>query len=122
MNAVAALYRLSCSLLVILLLAGFVAGASGCRPTVAPTPTPTATSVRPTPAPTPRPVATITPAEVFARSAGADQLLVYDARSREEYAAGHLPGAVALPLGELPQRLAEIPRDRLVVFYCSGST
>ncbi|MDI7268368.1 MAG: metalloregulator ArsR/SmtB family transcription factor [Myxococcota bacterium] len=43
-----------------------------------------------------------------------------DVRPVEEYRAGHLPGAVSVPLGELERRLAELPRDREVVAYCRG--
>jgi rhodanese-related sulfurtransferase len=42
---------------------------------------------------------------------------VIDVRGAEEYAAGHLPGALHIPGDELPARLAEIPRDRPVVTY-----
>ncbi|MBM4367901.1 MAG: metalloregulator ArsR/SmtB family transcription factor [Deltaproteobacteria bacterium] len=45
---------------------------------------------------------------------------VLDVRPAEEYRAGHLPGAVSVPLGELERRLAELPRDREVVAYCRG--
>jgi rhodanese-related sulfurtransferase/DNA-binding transcriptional ArsR family regulator len=45
---------------------------------------------------------------------------VLDVRPREEYAAGHIPGAVSLPLGELADRLAEIP-DGQIVAYCRGA-
>jgi rhodanese-related sulfurtransferase len=43
-----------------------------------------------------------------------------DVRPDEEYRAGHIPGAVSVPLGDLARRLAEIPRDREVVAYCRG--
>jgi rhodanese-related sulfurtransferase/biotin operon repressor len=45
---------------------------------------------------------------------------VLDVRPPEEYAAGHLPGAVNIPIGELAKRLAELPRRREVVAYCRG--
>ncbi len=37
-----------------------------------------------------------------------------------EHAAGHLPGAVSVPLAELRRRLAELPRDQEIVAYCRG--
>jgi hydroxyacylglutathione hydrolase len=43
---------------------------------------------------------------------------VLDVRSRAEWAAGHLPGAVNLPLGELEQRLDEVPRERPLIVHC----
>lgn len=45
---------------------------------------------------------------------------VLDVRPREEYAAGHIPGAVSIPLDELADRLAEIP-DGQIVAYCRGT-
>lgn len=46
--------------------------------------------------------------------------LVLDVRPAEEYAAGHVPGAVSIPLEQLADRLAEIPADTEVVAYCRG--
>jgi ArsR family transcriptional regulator len=43
-----------------------------------------------------------------------------DPRPPEEFAAGHLPGAVNLPLSELARRLRELPQGREVVAYCRG--
>ena len=43
-----------------------------------------------------------------------------DVRPAEEYAAGHLPGAINIPLAELTQRLQELPADCEVVAYCRG--
>jgi rhodanese-related sulfurtransferase/DNA-binding transcriptional ArsR family regulator len=46
---------------------------------------------------------------------------VLDVRPTEEYAAGHIPGAVSIPLDELADRLAELPDDGQVVAYCRGA-
>lgn len=45
---------------------------------------------------------------------------VLDVRPPEEFAAGHLPGAVNIPISELAKRLAELPKRREVVAYCRG--
>jgi rhodanese-related sulfurtransferase len=44
---------------------------------------------------------------------------VVDVRSPEEYAAGHVPAAVNIPVDELEARQSEIPKDRPVVTYCN---
>lgn len=46
--------------------------------------------------------------------------VVLDVRPVAEYAGGHLPEAVHIPLDELEQRLAELPADREIVVYCRG--
>jgi rhodanese-related sulfurtransferase len=38
----------------------------------------------------------------------------------EEYRAGHIPGALSIPVGELKARLKELPKDRDIVAYCRG--
>lgn len=45
---------------------------------------------------------------------------VLDVRPAEEYRAGHIPGALSIPLNELERRLSNLPRDRDVVAYCRG--
>jgi len=45
---------------------------------------------------------------------------VLDVRPPEEYAAGHVPGAVNIPLSELEQRLEELGKDQEIVAYCRG--
>ena len=47
-------------------------------------------------------------------------VLVLDVRPPEEYAAGHLPGAVNIPIKELEARLATLPRRKEIVAYCRG--
>ena len=58
--------------------------------------------------------------ELLARLEAGEPLVVVDVRPIEEYRAGHLPGAVSIPLEELEQRLRELPRDRQIVAYCRG--
>ena len=43
-----------------------------------------------------------------------------DVRPAEEYRAGHIPGAVSIPVGELKARLEELPKGRDVIAYCRG--
>jgi len=45
---------------------------------------------------------------------------VVDVRPREEYAAGHVPGAINVPVKDLEQRLKELPQDQEIVAYCRG--
>ena len=45
---------------------------------------------------------------------------VLDVRPVEEYNAGHIPGALSIPLKELQLRLSDLPRDQEIVAYCRG--
>jgi len=47
--------------------------------------------------------------------------MTVDVRPAEEYAAGHIPGALSIPLDELATRIAELPDDADVVAYCRGA-
>jgi len=47
-------------------------------------------------------------------------VLVLDVRPAAEYAAGHIPGAVSIPLDELEARLGELPANTEIVAYCRG--
>lgn len=47
-----------------------------------------------------------------------DDVVILDVREDWEYAEGHVPGAVWIPLGELPTRLNDIPKDKTVVAVC----
>jgi phage shock protein E len=46
--------------------------------------------------------------------------LLLDVRSTDEFANGHLDGARNVPILELESRIAELPRDRPLVVYCSA--
>jgi|SRR5687767_8024225 len=48
------------------------------------------------------------------------EVVLIDVRPREEYLAGHLAGAVSMPLDELAARLKELKKGREVVAYCRG--
>ena len=60
----------------------------------------------------------ITPAEVAARLARGDEIVLVDVREPHEWNAGHVEQAQHIPLGQVPGRVAEIPKDRDVVMIC----
>jgi hypothetical protein len=47
-----------------------------------------------------------------------ERLLVLDVRTHEEFATGHIPGALFIPVQELEKRLEEIPGDTPVLILC----
>jgi hydroxyacylglutathione hydrolase len=57
--------------------------------------------------------------QVLAKRLPLNNLVILDVRGRSEFASGHIRGAYNVPLGRLPQRLAEIPRDRTIVTQCA---
>ncbi|MGW2237443.1 ArsR/SmtB family transcription factor [Streptomyces sp. NPDC001759] len=50
----------------------------------------------------------------------AGEVVVLDVRPPEEYLAGHIPGARSIPVGELADRVAELPEESEIVVYCRG--
>lgn len=53
--------------------------------------------------------------------ARAGEVVVLDVRPEVEHAAGHLPGALHIPLDQLADRLDELPADMQIVAYCRGA-
>jgi hypothetical protein len=49
----------------------------------------------------------------------AGQAVLFDARSQESYTRQHIAGAISMPQDEVGGRVAELPTDKLVVFYCT---
>lgn len=47
-------------------------------------------------------------------------VVVLDVRPAEEFSAGHLPGAVNIPIQELAKRLKELPKRKEIIAYCRG--
>ncbi|OGT12406.1 MAG: ArsR family transcriptional regulator [Gallionellales bacterium RIFCSPLOWO2_12_FULL_59_22] len=58
--------------------------------------------------------------ETLMKMARRGEVVVLDVRPAEEYLTTHLPFARSIPLDELRQRLAELPKDRPIVAYCRG--
>jgi adenylyltransferase/sulfurtransferase len=65
-------------------------------------------------------LASVTPSELMQRLAAHDNLVLVDVRQPEELQGplGALPGAVNIPLPDLPDRFQEIPQDKDVVLIC----
>ena len=61
------------------------------------------------------------PREELERLVERGEIYLIDVRPAIEYAHGHLPGAISLPVDELPERLEELPRDRRIAAYCRGA-
>ena len=61
---------------------------------------------------------TITVEELKSRLDAGDKPLMIDVREDEEVADGMIPGAIHLPMGEIPGRIDEIPREGEVIFIC----
>ncbi len=49
-----------------------------------------------------------------------EEIVLVDARPEEEYAAGHLPGAISLPVDAIPMRMRDLPMGKTIVTYCRG--
>jgi len=48
-----------------------------------------------------------------------NQAVVIDVRNQASYDIGHIPGAKLIPAGEILNHLDELPRDKMIVTYCS---
>jgi rhodanese-related sulfurtransferase/biotin operon repressor len=60
------------------------------------------------------------PAQEVLERARKGLVTVLDVRPAEEFAAGHLPGAINIPVHELEKRIKELPKRREIVAYCRG--
>jgi rhodanese-related sulfurtransferase len=58
--------------------------------------------------------------ETLVERVSAGDVTVIDVRPVEEYDAGHIAGAISIPIRELEGRLDDLPRDREIVAYCRG--
>jgi len=59
-------------------------------------------------------------AEELVRRMDQESVVVLDVRPTEEYLAGHIPGAISLPVSQLKRRMKELPQHRQIVAYCRG--
>ncbi len=60
----------------------------------------------------------ISPADYQSKFGAGSEHLLLDVRTPEEFASGHIPGAVNISVDSLSQRLSEVPQDKPVVVYC----
>jgi rhodanese-related sulfurtransferase len=99
------------------LVLGAAAVLAACSPAAAPSSAPPTAPAASAPAGT---VAAL-PAEVSVADASALRdggAFILDVRQPDEWAAGHIPDATLIPLGELAARVADVPQDRQVVVVC----
>jgi rhodanese-related sulfurtransferase len=61
----------------------------------------------------------VTRKELLARTDDGS-VLILDVRPPEEYQAGHIPGAISIPMAQLEERLGDLPSDAEIVAYCRG--
>jgi rhodanese-related sulfurtransferase/DNA-binding transcriptional ArsR family regulator len=54
------------------------------------------------------------------KRARSNDVVILDARPATEYVAGHIPGAISVPIDELNRRLKQLPKGREYVAYCRG--
>lgn len=69
-------------------------------------------------APQAAPVGLMSAAELLDRMERGDAPVIVDVRQPEEWAAGHIPGALHIPLGDMPRRMGELNRDAETVLVC----
>jgi adenylyltransferase/sulfurtransferase len=60
----------------------------------------------------------ISPAELHAQRESGVAPIVIDVRTSEEYASGHIPGAVNIPFDQVVERITEVDAARGVALYC----
>ena len=48
-----------------------------------------------------------------------DEVFILDVRNQASFDAGHIPGSKLIPSGEILNHLDELPKDKLIVTYCS---
>jgi hydroxyacylglutathione hydrolase len=59
-------------------------------------------------------------AEEFAQKYASEPLIIFDVRKKSEYASEHIVNAVNIPLNEINDHLAEIPKDKPFILQCAG--
>ena len=64
----------------------------------------------------------VTPDELrrFLDAQDENDYVLIDVRQPEEYTAGHIPGAILIPLGELEARFSDLPADKEMIFNCKS--
>jgi rhodanese-related sulfurtransferase len=56
----------------------------------------------------------------FMKAMKSENVIILDIRDLQAYKAGHIPGAISMPYGEVGSRAAkEMPKDKAIITYCS---
>ena len=53
------------------------------------------------------------------KAADGGEAVIIDVRPKAQYEQGHIKGSLSIPKNELPSRLGELPKDKLIIFYCA---
>jgi DNA-binding transcriptional ArsR family regulator len=64
--------------------------------------------------------AELVPMSELLKRARSKQIVILDTRPASEYVAGHIPGAISVPIDELQRRLQQLARGKMYVAYCRG--
>lgn len=64
------------------------------------------------------PVPEISVEELKAKIESKDPFVLLDVREQEEYDTARIDGSVLIPMGTIPQRCAELPKDKEIVVHC----
>ena len=66
----------------------------------------------------PASITNVTAGQVYKMLSSGEDYFILDVRSKEEFDSGHIEGAYLIPVSELENRLAELPKDKPVIVYC----
>lgn len=47
------------------------------------------------------------------------EAVIVDVRTKDQYEGGHIEGSISVPRGEIASRLGDLPKDKLLIFYCA---
>ena len=104
--------------------AGDGAGRGGATATTATTTAPTSSQTgaagqTPHPTSTPNDGVRRVTVEETKRLIDAGEAVVVDVRAKAQYDQSHIKGSISVPRTEIDQRLADLPKDKLLIFYCA---
>lgn len=63
-------------------------------------------------------VARITAREAY-RAVNSGRAIIVDVRGEDSYRAGHIKGALLMPINDVDRRAGELPREKLIITYCA---
>jgi rhodanese-related sulfurtransferase len=64
----------------------------------------------------------ISVSELAKRHAAGEDFVLLDVREPDELAIASIPWALTMPMGDVPVRLAELPKDKPIAVLCHGGT